>query len=71
MSTNAKQLEVVLGTLIADVGLAVSAVVLAIKQQPGFDTAAYDSKIEAVLGTPDLSLTIRAILEATLTTKED
>lgn len=70
MSTNAIQQEALL-TILADVGLAVAAIVFAIKQQPGFDVAAYDSKIESLVADPDLSKTIRAILQATLPLKED
>ncbi|WAT28975.1 hypothetical protein [Pseudomonas sp. GXZC] len=71
MSINEKQLEVVLTTLLADVGLAVAAIVLAIKRQPGFDVAAYDADIETLLAIPDRSKTFRTILETTLSSEED
>lgn len=70
MSTNTIQQEAFL-TIVADVGLAVAAIVHALKLQPGFDVAGYDSKIESLAADPDLSKTIRSILQATLPVKED
>ncbi|NNB15948.1 hypothetical protein [Pseudomonas fragi] len=66
MSKNPQEMGTAVAEAVAGVGVAIAAIVLAIKQQPGFDSAAFDEKIEKLLKQPELSSITRSTLEATL-----
>ena len=68
MSSSEKQFDVVSSENVAEVALAIATIVHIIKEQPAFDSALYDQRVQSILDQTEreISPILRAVLEITI-----
>lgn len=68
MSSSEKQFDAASSKNVADVALAIATIVHIIKEQPAFDSALYDQRVQSILDQTEreISPILRAVLEISI-----